>query len=518
MHKPDLLLSPTLPWHSSPGKDLNMRRTSSRFASSLLLVMTLGACTTSVTVVHTIPPAINVVSAKSVLVVTGDPKDNGGTLYALFLDYLRRTGAYQVIDASSFEPPFLKDNSLSNWRDRDPVSFQSFRREHPADVIAQVEGPYSCTTDKTGENAYKALCVAGLKLLDGKDGHLIADEFSEDGNGEGANEDDAWDVAMNDVAWQLVHSFTPSRAEEQIDIDDKAPLAKQGIARIHHDDLAGARALWEASLATFSSSAPFQYNLGAVCEALRDLDAARKYYSRAGGLAPQEPRYQQALSLLETRIADEAAAKTPEPIDPAKARENAEDEAKAEAAAAAKLAERKMDAAKTQAALERSTLIARSSLSETRSTVTFVSIPKGSFVMGCTAGDSACKQQEKPAHPVTISRPFSVATTPTTNGNIKGASTPRYAGGKSTRSRRLTPSSTSVGTPPRRFAPGSEGGFPPRPNGSTRRVEERKGGGIHGATRRATTRRTSRPLRLRVPERMRKYWARGSAPSSRSSA
>jgi len=395
-----------------------MRGTFGGLAASLL-VMTLGACTTSVAVVHTTPPAINVAPAKSVLVVKGYLQEDGISLYARFLRYLRGTGAYKVVDASSFEPAFLKEHDLAGWRQGDPVSFQSFRREHPADVIAQVEGPYSCTTDKTGEDDYKTLCIAGLLLLDGKDGHLIAEEFSEDGNGKGANEEDSWDEAMNDVAWQLVHSFTPRRTREEIDIDGKAPLAKEGIAKIDHDDLAGARALWEARLATFSASAPFHYNLGAVCEALHDLDAARTYYTRAGELAPHEPRYQQALDLLEDRIADEAAANTPEPTDPAKAKENAEDEAKGEAAAAAKIAERKLDQAKTQAALERSTLIARGSLTETKSGVTFVPIPQGSFVMGCTAGDADCKPEEKPAHPVTISRPFAAATTPTTNAQYQ---------------------------------------------------------------------------------------------------
>jgi|GEM_PF-295751 len=407
-----------------------MRRTSSKLAASLFTLMTLGACTTSVAVVHTIPPVVNVAPAKSVLVVAGYLREDGTSFYHRFLDYLRRTGAYKVIDAKAFEPPFLAEHSLADWSKEDPVSFQSFRREHPADVIAQVEGPYSCTIDKKGENDYTATCSVGLTLLDGRDGHLIHDEFSEDGNGKGANEDDAWDEAMNDAAWELVHSFTPRRTEEQIDIDDKAPLAKEGIARIDHEDLAGARALWEAGLAKDSGSAPFQYNLGAVCEALRDLDAARKYYTRAGELAPQDPRYQEALSLLEDRIADEAEARTPEPVDPAQARDRAEDVAKAEAAAAAKLAEQKADAAKTQAALERSALIARGSLIETKSGVTFVSIPKGSFVMGCTAGDKDCKTEEKPAHPVTISRPFSVATTPTTNAQYQRCIDARVCRGK----------------------------------------------------------------------------------------
>ena len=36
----------------------------------------------------------------------------------------------------------------------------------------------------------------------------------------------------------------------------------------------------------------------------------------------------------------------------------------------------------------------------------FVSIPAGTFMMGCSAGDPDCYAEEKPAHRVTITRPF----------------------------------------------------------------------------------------------------------------
>jgi len=36
----------------------------------------------------------------------------------------------------------------------------------------------------------------------------------------------------------------------------------------------------------------------------------------------------------------------------------------------------------------------------------FVSIPAGTFMMGCSAGDPDCYAEEKPVHRVTISRPF----------------------------------------------------------------------------------------------------------------
>ena len=36
----------------------------------------------------------------------------------------------------------------------------------------------------------------------------------------------------------------------------------------------------------------------------------------------------------------------------------------------------------------------------------FISIPAGSFMMGCSAGDDECHPDEKPLHQVTITRPF----------------------------------------------------------------------------------------------------------------
>jgi len=412
-----------------------MSSTGSRFAASLLILMALGGCGTSVTVVHTIPPTYSIVPAKTVLVFAGSPREYGGALYERFLESLRRTHVYDVIGARAFEPPFVIDHSLAEWREGDPVSFQSFRRDHPADVIARVEGPYpgiehTCTAEETGEHTYRVACAVGLELLDAKDGHLIADAFSVVGNGEDAKGSDAWDEAMDDAVWELVHTFTPRRTEEHIDIDDKAPLAKEGIARIDHHNLSGARALWEESLAKFSGSAPFLYNLGAVCEALRDREAARKYYTEAASLAPEEPRYQQALSLLQSRSEDEEAAQTAEPIDPAAAKENAEEEAKAEAAAAAELATRKIDEEKTQAARARSILIAGSSLVEQKSAETFVLIPKGRFMMGCTTGDAQCTKEEKPAHEVTITRSFYTATTPTTNAQYQRCVDTRVCKGK----------------------------------------------------------------------------------------
>jgi serine/threonine-protein kinase len=53
----------------------------------------------------------------------------------------------------------------------------------------------------------------------------------------------------------------------------------------------------------------------------------------------------------------------------------------------------------------------------------YVWIPPGTFMMGCSPGDSECYDQEKPAHQVTITRGFWIGQTPVTVGAYK-----RFAG------------------------------------------------------------------------------------------
>ena len=54
----------------------------------------------------------------------------------------------------------------------------------------------------------------------------------------------------------------------------------------------------------------------------------------------------------------------------------------------------------------------------------YVWIPPGTFMMGCSPGDSECDDDEKPSHQVTISRGFRMGQTPVTAGAYQ-----RFAGG-----------------------------------------------------------------------------------------
>ena len=49
----------------------------------------------------------------------------------------------------------------------------------------------------------------------------------------------------------------------------------------------------------------------------------------------------------------------------------------------------------------------------------FVKIPAGEFMMGCSAGDSNCKNDEKPQHQVRITKPFEMGKYEVTQAQYK---------------------------------------------------------------------------------------------------
>lgn len=51
--------------------------------------------------------------------------------------------------------------------------------------------------------------------------------------------------------------------------------------------------------------------------------------------------------------------------------------------------------------------------------IRWVTIPAGSFTMGCTSGDRVCEAAEEPRHRVTLTKNFQMAATETTNAQYR---------------------------------------------------------------------------------------------------
>lgn len=369
----------------------------------LLACLLAGACTPGVQVIHTVPPwEVSILPAKVVAVIgrSGEKPPNKveDDFLDLFLGTLRSRNAWEVLDER---------------KQARATDLQTYRGQTKADVIARVHQPKdNCMVDETfvsadivdGETyytySYDADCSVSVELIDAHTGKVLG-TVDTNGTSQKDDRDSAWWEAMRDAATRLVNGFTPRQRNETIVFDDKAPLAGEGIKKANKGDLAGARALWEAAIPTLPPSAPLFYNLGVVCEAQNDYDAARRYYDLAGD--------HDALANLETRIKDWADSKKPQ--------------AQLDAEAAEAIAEKKeaIEHAKQKEiddVRDRGKRMGDAVLS-TPSGLKFLLMPAGTFMMGCTDGDEVCWDFEKPAHQVTLTKPYYMAVTPATNAQYQ---------------------------------------------------------------------------------------------------
>jgi formylglycine-generating enzyme required for sulfatase activity len=385
-----------------------------RSAALLLALPVFVACASSSIVVnHTIPPKYSIVPAKSVAVAgrsaDGPPYDAEDDFLNLLITKLRRRGLYEIKDERALT---RGTNGLLALADRTE-----------GDVVLLVRSPTeNCwmremVDDDADEKSYEAECNAGFTLIRARTGESIADEEI---SGAGVDTDywTSWNDGMNDAAAQIIDSFAPQQEAALVRLDDTAPLAGAGVAMLANGDVAGARSLWEHALDAAPSSASLLYNLGAVCEALRDWTAARAYYEKAAGLAPAVPRYREALAQFQIRRADADRAE----VDPA----------------IAKAAREKVEAGKREAAKARAAEIAKSALN-TPEGLSFLLLPAGTFTMGCTEGDDECGNEEKPPHKVTIDKPFYLAFTPTTNFQYQKCVDAGACHGQADMAKRLNP-------------------------------------------------------------------------------
>jgi hypothetical protein len=155
--------------------------------------------------------------------------------------------------------------------------------------------------------AVDAVCTARIGVLS----HTLKPLSSFEVKGEGSSprvsvitdeeRKHALDDAAHHAAAAASERITPRRIRESIALDETAPALEEALSLLDGDRFAEVRAMWEEAARKHPRSAPLQFNLAAVCEALGDRKAAETHYSAAKKLAPQETRYASELRLFMLR-------------------------------------------------------------------------------------------------------------------------------------------------------------------------------------------------------------------------
>lgn len=289
------------------------------------MLVLVTACGPRVTLTRVAPAPYNLGPVRTLLLV--EARGNRTALprfVTAFASTVNTSGFHQLTDQRT------AGGRLSTLKlgDAAPAA-RTFRGQWPADVYVGVDLT-GCTAlqktetyrekDKRGtvlirtRHWAEAECEARVELVDGRTGAELAVVEAAGRHASGKTEywsssaaDEALEKAAAEAAAQAVLLFTPRRVAEAIYLEKEAPAAAEGIAKIETGEYAEARSLWERALRIAPESAPLNYNLGAVSEALADTSAARIYYQRAIAFAPGEPKYRDALRLLEQRLAEAEA-------------------------------------------------------------------------------------------------------------------------------------------------------------------------------------------------------------------
>jgi tetratricopeptide (TPR) repeat protein len=294
------------------------------------LVLSAAGCGPAVTVSHLVPAPYNLGPARRLVLVevSGAARAWERTTRS-FLGQVSEGGVLSIRDAT---PEGFRLASLgSGAAARDA---KAFRGSWPADVYvglgvevqSRARSEHRKKKTDSGEvevvrHYAEADCELRVRLLDARDGRELAafsvDQSAVSDRGDSFTprmREEAEGSAIDAAVADAVSQFTPRRVEDRIALDEKAPLAAEGLKLVDAGDLAGARSLWERALDANRESAPLRYNLGALCEALRDRRAARRYYEDAIRLSPANPDYQRALDALDAldaRQRDTKALKNP---------------------------------------------------------------------------------------------------------------------------------------------------------------------------------------------------------------
>ncbi len=220
-----------------------------------------------------------------------------------FVDYVERARTLRIENAVG------QNEHIAAFEGAD---FKRLRRAHPADAYIGVS-LFTCSSsqrsaigserDAAGARVQRlhvwldAQCDARLDIRDDRGKHLMTLSVRGEGTSPRSasltaeERDVAFEQAARYAALNAADMITPRIVREAIELDDTAPSFEEGMSMIRGDRLQDARAIWEIALRRNRNSAALNFDLGAVCEAIGDLPAARRYFQVAIRLAPTESRY-----------------------------------------------------------------------------------------------------------------------------------------------------------------------------------------------------------------------------------
>jgi tetratricopeptide (TPR) repeat protein len=294
------------------------------FAAALLLCATSAfANPPRITFMRTMAPAHDLAPAESLAVIyaIGDSSKIDSFLEH-FVDLVPRAGAMHIVNAVENNHHMLVDD----------FSLRTVRREHPADAYLGVNRFTCAGTERSAEGSetldsgervkrmhhwIDAVCSARIDVLNAEGKRIL----SYTARGEGTSprsvslsadeRDVAFEQAARYAAVSAAEGITPRIVRETIELDENAPSFDDGFSMVSSERLEDARAIWQAAAVRHRNSASLYFNLGAVSEAMGDLNAARDYFEKAASLSPKERRYTTELRLFHRRnlSANEKAAR-----------------------------------------------------------------------------------------------------------------------------------------------------------------------------------------------------------------
>jgi hypothetical protein len=205
----------------------------------------------------------------------------------------------------------------------DEYTMRRIRREYPRDVYLGIDRVECSTTSREREGSTKttsgikvkrrlhwfdALCRVRLTTLDPRSGEPTS-SFETKAEGTSPRVEQLGNEERVIAMQQAAHfagsiaaaSVIPRRVREAIELDDSAPEFDRAMLLVSAGRLAAARRLFEHALRTRGDTAALHYDIGAICEAMGDNEAAHRHYQHAIRLAPGVRKYGRELRLFRQR-------------------------------------------------------------------------------------------------------------------------------------------------------------------------------------------------------------------------